>query len=141
VGFLGVSNNAYILWRSNMNKKETKQLEELIAVATGSGHLTSEEINLWNELEFKRNKENIHFTLSGINKYYKAFQCWDFTQYILKNGYKRYKPSDIEEVYFDNNSITIKLVSTAVSDIERFNNKNELLSYVIGFNACLSEVA
>jgi hypothetical protein len=124
-----------------MTNKEIKQLQELNAKARGSERLTSEEINLWNDLEFKRNKENIHFTLSGINKYYKAFQCWDFTQYILKNGYRRYKPSDIEGVYFDNNSITIRLVSTAVSDIERFNNKNELLSYVIGFNACLSEVA
>ena len=124
-----------------MTNKEIKQLQELDAKARGSEHLTSEEINLWNELEYKRNKQNIHFTLSGINKYYKAFQCWDFTQYILKNGYKRTKPSDIESIYFDKNSITIKLISTAETDIERFNNKNELLNFVIGFNACLSEVA
>jgi hypothetical protein len=125
----------------NMTNKEIKQLQELDAKARGSEHLTSEEINLWNELEYKRNKQNIHFTLSGINKYYKAFQCWDFTQYILKNGYRRTKPSDIESIYFDKNSITIRLISTAETDIERFNNKNELLNFVIGFNACLSEVA
>jgi len=124
-----------------MNKKETVKLAELNAKARGNIHLTSEEINLWNELEYKRNKQNIHFTLSGINKYYKAFQCWDFTQYILKNGYRRTKPSDIESIYFDKNSITIRLISTAETDIERFNNKNELLNFVIGFNACLSEVA
>jgi len=124
-----------------MTNKEIKQLQELDAKARGSEHLTSEEINLWKDLEFKRNKQNIHFTLSGINKYYKAFQCWDFTQYILKNGYRRTKPSDIESIYFDKNSITIRLISTAETDIERFNNKNELLNFVIGFNACLSEVA
>ena len=124
-----------------MTNKERKKLEELITIATGSGHLTSEEINLWNELEFKRNKENINFRLSGNSKYYYAYQCWDFTQHILKNGYRRYKPSDIENVYFDNNSITIRLVSTAESDIKRFENSKELLNFVVGWNACLSEVA
>ena len=124
-----------------MTNKERKKLEELITIATGSGHLTSEEINLWNELEFKRNKENINFRLSGNSKYYHAHQCWDFTQYILKNGYRRYKPSDIENVYFDNNSITISLVSTAESDIKRFYNSKELLNFVAGWNACLSAVA
>jgi hypothetical protein len=93
------------------------------------------------ETEFKRNKENIYFRLSGYDKYYQAHQCWNFTQYILKNGYRRTKPSDIESIYFDKNSITIRLISTAETDIERFNNKNELLNFVIGFNACLSEVA
>lgn len=93
------------------------------------------------ELEFKRNKENIYFRLSGNNKYYNAYQCWDFTQYILKNGYRGHKPSDIENVYFDNNSITIRLVSTAESDIKRFENSKELLSFVIGWNACLGAVA
>ena len=39
-----------------MNNKEIKQLLELDAKARGKEHLTSEEINLWNELEFKRNK-------------------------------------------------------------------------------------
>ena len=124
-----------------MTNKERKKLEELITIATGSGHLTSEEINLWNELEFKRNKENINFRLSGNSKYYYAYQCWDFTQHILKNGYRRYKPSDIENVYFDNNSITIRLVSTAESDIKRFENSKELLNFVVGWNACLSAVA
>lgn len=124
-----------------MTNKEIKKLQELNAKANNCERLTSEEIQLRNELEFKRNKQNIHFTLTGINKYYKAFQCWDFTQHILKNGYRRTKPSDIESIYFDKNSITIRLISTAETDIERFNNKNELLNFVIGFNACLSEVA
>ena len=57
-----------------MNKKETVKLAELNAKARGNIHLTSEEIKLWNELEFKRNKENIHFRLSGYDKYYNAYE-------------------------------------------------------------------
>ena len=124
-----------------MNKKETVKLAELNAKARGNIHLTTEEIKLWNDLEFKRNKENIHFRLSGYDKYYNAHQCWDFTKYILKNGYGRYKASDIESIYFSNHSITIRLHSTAEDDIKRFNAKQELLGFVIGFNACLQEVA
>ena len=92
------------------------------------------------EAEFKRKKENIYFRLAGNNKYYNAGQCWNFTQYILKNGYGRYKPSDIDNVYFDNHSITIRLISTAESDIKRFETLKELLGFVIGWNACLNEV-
>jgi len=124
-----------------MTNKEIKQLQELNAKANNCERLTSEEIQLRNELLFKRNKENINFRLSGNSKYYYAYQCWDFTQHILKNGYRRYKPSDIENVYFDNNSITIRLVSTAESDIKRFYNSKELLNFVVGWNACLSAVA
>ena len=91
------------------------------------------------ETEFKRNKENIYFRLSGYNKYYQAHQCWNFTQYILKNGFNQYKPSDIENVYFDTHNITIRLHSTAETDIKRFNNKQELLGYVVGFNDSQSQ--
>ena len=91
------------------------------------------------EAEFKRKKENIYFRLSGSNKYYNASQCWNFTQYILEKGYGRYRPSDIDNVYFDNHSITIRLISTAESDIKRFETLKELLGFVIGFNTCLSE--
>jgi len=93
------------------------------------------------EIEFKRNKENIYFRLCGDNKYYYAHQCWDFTQHILKNGFHQYKSSDIESIYFDTNNITIRLHSTAESDIQRFNNSKELLSFVVGWNACLRSVA
>tara|TARA_R110002153_G_scaffold150367_1_gene301936 strand:+ start:514 stop:918 length:405 start_codon:yes stop_codon:yes gene_type:complete len=89
------------------------------------------------ELEFKRNKENIYFRLSGYDKYYNANQCWDFTQYILENGFTRYKPSDIESIYFDTHNITIRLHSTAETDIKRFKNSKELLNFVIGWNSCL----
>jgi len=91
------------------------------------------------EAEFKRNKENIYMRLSGYDKYYYANQCWNFTQHILKHGFNNYKPSDIESLYFDTHSITIRLHSTAETDIKRFNNKQELLGYVVGFNDSQSQ--
>ena len=124
-----------------MTNKEIKQLQELDAKARGSEHLTSEEINLWKDLEFKRNKQNIYIRLSGYEKYYYAFQCWDFTQYILENGFGRYKPSDIADVSFHKHSITVRFVSSAELDIKRFETPKEMLNFVIGWNACLSEVA
>ena len=124
-----------------MTNKEIKQLQELDAKARGSEHLTSEEIRLRNELQFKRNKQNIYIRLSGYEKYYYAFQCWDFTQYILENGFGRYKPSDIADVSFHKHSITVRFVSSAELDIKRFETPKEMLNFVIGWNACLSEVA
>jgi hypothetical protein len=91
------------------------------------------------ETEFKRNKENIYFRLSGYDKYYQAHQCWNFAQHILKNGFNQYKPSDIESIYFDTHNITIRLHSTAETDIKRFNSKQELLGYVVGFNDSQSQ--
>ena len=93
------------------------------------------------EADYKRNKENIYCRLSGYDKYYYAHQCWNFSQYILKNGSNKYKSSDIESVYFDTHNITIRLHSTAETDIKRFNTKQEMLGFVIGWNACLNEVA
>lgn len=93
------------------------------------------------EQEFKTNKENIYFRLSGNNKYYNADQCRNFTNYILENGFRNYKPEDIESIYFDTHSITIRLNSTAETDIQRFENSKDLLNFVIGWNACLSEMA
>ena len=89
------------------------------------------------EQEFKRNKQNIYVRLSGSNKYYYAWQCQNFTRYILENGFNNYKPNEIDSVYFDNHSITIRLHSTAETDIKRFDSKKEMLSYVVGFNDCL----
>ncbi len=124
-----------------MTNKEIKQLQELDAKARGSERLTGEEIRLRNELQFKRNKQNIYIRLSGYEKYYYAFQCWDFTQYILENGFGRYKPSDIADVSFHKHSITVRFVSSAELDIKRFETSKEMLNFVIGWNACLSEVA
>ena len=93
------------------------------------------------DLEFKLNKENIYVRLTGNDKYYYAHQCAKFTQHILKNGFQQYKPKDIDGVYFDTHNITIRLMSTGETDIKRFETKQEMLGFVVGFNTCSSEVA
>ncbi len=101
----------------------------------------SEYLQKRSDLEFKINKENINVRLTGYDKYYNAHQCAKFTKYILKNGFQQYKSKDIDSVSFNTHSITIRLMSTGETDIKRFETKLEMLGFVIGFNACLSEVA
>ena len=84
-----------------------------------------------NELEFKRNKENINFRLTCNNKYYYANQCYHFAKHIVINGYP-YKDTNninVNDISFNKHSIKIKN-----SDIKTFNNKDELLGFVIGYN-------
>lgn len=93
------------------------------------------------DLEFKINKENIYVKLTGNDKYYYAHECAKFTKHILKNGFQQYKPKDINDVYFDTHNITIRLMSTGETDIKRFETKQEMLGFVLGFNTCSREVA
>jgi len=93
------------------------------------------------DLEFKINKENIYVRLTGNDKYYYAHECAKFTKHILKNGFQQYKPKDINDVYFDTHNITIRLMSTGETDIKRFETKQEMLGFVLGFNTCSREVA
>ena len=91
------------------------------------------------ELNFKLNKQNIYTSLRGDDKYYKAFQCRYFAEYIKKNGFNRYKSSEIEDVYFAKHSITIRLKSTGETDIKRFETPKEMFSFVQGFNECINQ--
>ena len=91
-----------------------------------------------NQKEFLINKQNIYVSLRGDDKYYNAYQCKNFAEYIKKNGFNRYKPSDIDDIYFDKHSITIRLKSTAENDIKRFETSKEMFSFVVGFNLCVS---
>jgi hypothetical protein len=93
-----------------------------------------------NELTFKLNKQNIYTSLRGNDKYYKAFQCRDFADYIEKNGFNKYKSSEIDCVYFAKHSITIRLKSTGETDIKRFETPKEMFSFVQGFNVCINEI-
>ena len=65
-----------------MNKKQLKRLRILDLKAKNCVHFTSEEIQEHNELEFLRNKENVNMRLTGNNKYYNAYQCYDFLEYV-----------------------------------------------------------
>ena len=93
-----------------------------------------------NEKEFLINKQNIYVSLRGDDKYYNAYQCKNFAEYIKKNGFNRYKPSDIDDIYFDKHSITIRLKSTAETDIKRFETSKEMFSFVVGFNECVNQL-
>ena len=91
------------------------------------------------ELEFKLNKVNILFTLKGKNKYYYATHCKKFTDNLLKYGYGRKTPEQIKEtgITFNNNSINFGYGSYT-EDLKRFESKSDLLHFVIGYNAAVS---
>ena len=61
-----------------------------------------------NEKQFLIDKQNIYVSLKGDNKYYIAFQCREFTEYIKRNGFDNYAPSRIDDIYFRKHSITIR---------------------------------
>jgi len=128
--------------------KLKEKLNQVKAIIRANDFLTkynseqrSEYIQKMNDLEFKINKENIYVRLTGYDKYYYANQCAAFTKHILKNGFQQYKPKDINDVYFDTHNITIRLMSTGETDIKRFETKQEMLGFVLGFNTCSREVA
>jgi len=128
--------------------KLKEKLNQVKAIIRANDFLTkynseqrSEYIQKMNDLEFKINKENIYVRLTGYDKYYYAHQCAEFTKHILKNGFQQYKPKDINDVYFDTHNITIRLMSTGETDIKRFETKQEMLGFVLGFNTCSREVA
>jgi len=108
----------------SMLKKEIVRLKELDEKSLSRERFTSEELHEHVELEFKRNKENIYFRLTGCDKYYYAYQCYNFANHILKNGYPnlRLSADDIKRVSFDNHAISLNHGS---HDIKRFNNKHE----------------
>tara|TARA_R100000008_G_C3452627_1_gene100133 strand:- start:19 stop:405 length:387 start_codon:yes stop_codon:yes gene_type:complete len=122
-----------------MNQKEIKKLEELQRKANNCEHFTSEEIQLRNDLLFKRNKQNVNMILRGNNKYYNAYQCWDFTKHIKTNGFNQYKPEDIESISINNcsyygASIKARLKNGSQTNIKTFNDKNKMIGFIIGYN-------
>ena len=85
--------------------------------------------------EYTIAKEQITFSLSGKNKYYYAFQCALFEKNIIKYGYDSYATSTAvkkEGLFFNEFSIT--LGHYYGHDLKRFNSKQEMLGFVIGYN-------
>ena len=130
-----------------MNKLKAKlnQVEEIIKADDFYTKYNTDQrlkyLRQRNDLQFKINKENIYVRLTGSDRYYYANQCAKFTKYVLSNGIKQYKASDIAGVSFHTHCITVRFNSTAETDIQRFETKKEMLGFVVGFNACSSEVA
>jgi len=89
-----------------------------------------------NDLEFKVNTNNINFRLTGNNKYYYANQCKIFTQLVKENGYGDYISAErikIQGISFNKYSINVGY-SQYHQDLKRFNTKDEMLGFVIGYN-------
>tara|TARA_R100000388_G_C7135846_1_gene107635 strand:+ start:88 stop:474 length:387 start_codon:yes stop_codon:yes gene_type:complete len=89
-----------------------------------------------NNLQFKINKQNINIRLSGQNKYYYAAQCAKFTKHITENGYPYIDIDRIQKdgISFNNYSINVGYNQYCM-DLKRFNSKEEMLGFVIGYNA------
>jgi len=92
-----------------------------------------------NEIEFKINKQEINFRLTGNNKYYYANQCAIFETHVLKNGFGHISAKLIEKekgINFNEYSINTGFNQYS-RDLKRFNNKNELLGFVVGYNTAI----
>ena len=99
------------------------------------------EIQKRNEKEYRENKKGVNFRLSGNNKYYYANQCKIFRENLEKYGYKGfnyYTPKMVKEIGISFNEYSINLgYNQYCADIKRFNSKQELLGFVIGYNEAL----
>ena len=93
-----------------------------------------------NDLEFNKNKKNINFILRGKNKYYYANQCALFTKNLLLYGYGNITKDQIKKdgVCFNEYSIN-NGYNQYCRDIKRFNNKTEMLGFVIGYNEAIDD--
>ena len=120
-----------------MNNKQKQKLEDRLQVIS---NMLDNKVDLqlvieMQEIQFKLNKQNINFRLTGDNKYYYADQCKEFENNLKKFGYGHIKKEDIlkDGVCFNNYSIN-NGYSQYCRDIKRFNNKEELLGFVVGYN-------
>ena len=109
------------------------KLNEIENKILNSKELDIDLIQVRNDLQFKRNNQNINIRLTCNNKYYYANECYKFTNHILKNGFNNFNIEEIKKhgISFNKYSINIGLGS----DLKRFNNKNEMLGFVIGYNS------
>jgi hypothetical protein len=111
-------------------KNRLKEIENILNNGFNSNLLSE-----LHDIQFKLNKENINFTLKSKNKYYYANQCKQFENNLKKYGYGHIKKEDIlkDGVCFNNYSIN-NGYNQYCRDIKRFNNKEELLGFVVGYN-------
>jgi len=120
-----------------MNNKQKQKLENRLQVIS---NILDNKVDLqlvieMQEIQFKLNKQNINFRLTGDNKYYYADQCKEFENNLKKFGYGHIKKEDIIKngVCFNNYSIN-NGYNQYCRDIKRFSNKEELLGFVVGYN-------
>ena len=120
-----------------MNDKQKTKLENRLKEIENilNNGSNSDLLSELHDIQFKLNKENINFTLKGQNKYYYANQCKQFENNLKKYGYGHIKKEDIlkDGVCFNNYSIN-NGYNQYCRNIKRFNNKEELLGFVVGYN-------
>ena len=119
-----------------MINKITKQINEIeIELLNCKDALDIDLLHKRNELVFKRNKQNINIRLTCNNKYYYANQCYRFTKHILENGFNNIDKKEIQEHGISFNKYSINNgYSQYHNDLKRFNSKDEMLGFVIGYN-------
>lgn len=88
--------------------------------------------------EYKNSLTNINFQLRGKNKYYYANQCSLFIDYVNKYGFYNISREAIKENGISFNKYSINNGANQYNnDLRRFNSKEEMLGFVIGFNEAI----
>tara|TARA_R110001592_G_scaffold238371_1_gene498005 strand:+ start:754 stop:1158 length:405 start_codon:yes stop_codon:yes gene_type:complete len=117
--------------------KDENKLNELLSKSA----LTGKGLKLRNELEYKRNKQNVLMQLPRDDKYYYAWQCYELINYIKEKGVNNYISDEIKDVTISygvyGGKISLHLASSGVSDYKTFNEKRELLGFIVGFNEAI----
>ena len=88
------------------------------------------------DLEFKVNANNINLRGKGKKTCYYANQCRIFTKLGARNGFGNYISAEkikIQGISFNKYSINVGY-SQYHQDLKRFNSKEEMLGFVIGYN-------
>tara|TARA_R100000963_G_C4635085_1_gene99377 strand:- start:577 stop:921 length:345 start_codon:yes stop_codon:yes gene_type:complete len=92
------------------------------------------------DAEYQRNKKNIRCRLVGTSKEYNAHQCYIFAENVKLNGWGQYTADQIDYVYFNKHSVTIRLTSTAETNVKTFFTANEMFAWVQGYNECMFQI-
>lgn len=104
-------------------------------------NLNLDELKARRERDFKEAKRMINFQLRGDNKYYYARQCLIFSLYVKIHGFDTVatKPKILAEgIRFNKYSIT--LGHEYGYDLKRFNSKEEMFGFVIGYNQAVEQM-
>ena len=91
--------------------------------------------------EFKDSLTNINFQLRGKNKYYYANQCSLFIDHVNRYGFYNISREAIKENGISFNKYSINNGANQYNnDLKRFNSKEEMLGFVIGFNEAMNNL-
>ena len=93
------------------------------------------------ETEYKNAKHLMKFRMNSPDKYYYAFQCALFEKNVKAFGYDHVATrakAHTDGIQFHKHSIT--LGNQYSYDLKRFNNKDEMLGFVIGYNEAILNI-